>query len=118
MQRSRLRRAGLRNPARQSTDRGFPTIRSSSDGLVLVGLDEMDPVAAAVGPGPARRGVLSVIGEDGEGAEIVSRVLAEQNAQAMALLVGNIARTTTIVSEHGLSGAAAAASAFRAACYN
>jgi hypothetical protein len=95
----------------------FPTLRSSSDGLLILGLDEAEPVVFEVGPGPARRGVLSAVAENAAAGDAIATLLATPNAAILALLVADVERNTNVMSAHSMAGAAAAAAAFRTACY-
>lgn len=102
----------------ESTDiTNFPTLRSSRDGLAIFAIDDGEPVVVPVGPGTARRGVLTAVGDDPAGGDAISLMLATAMGEALVLLVADIERDTNVVAEHSLAGAAAAATAFRSSCY-
>ena len=95
----------------------FPTIRSSRDGVLIVGFDTREPLTVVVGPGPSRPGVQSVVADDPADAAKVLDLLAEPGIVEMAMLVGDRQRSTiTPPSVYGMAGALEAAEAFRAAC--
>ena len=104
----------------ESTDlEGFPSFRSSADGVAVFGFDQVEPLTVPVAPGQARPGVVGAVAEDPPAALAVTELLAtEPPFKEVALLMANRNSDARKLGVYDMTGAAGIAASFRAACYN
>lgn len=104
----------------ESTDlEGFPSFRSSADGVAVFGFDQVEPLTVSVAPGQARPGVVGAVAEDPPAALAVTELLAaEPPFKEVALLMANRNSDARKLGVYNMTGAASTAASFRAACYN
>lgn len=104
----------------ESTDlEGFPSFRSSADGVAVFGFDQVEPLTVPVAPGQARPGVVGAVAEDPPAALAVTELLAaEPPFKEVALLMANRNSDARKLGVYDMTGAASIAASFRTACYN